>query len=471
MELVACAEHRPTFPEFLGAGWHLPLDRILADFRHTPSKATLFLGTKMHPLRQTGWSGADEVQFESREIPRARFLPRENRWLIDHSDGLVSQFTASPKSAPRAWYRSEVRQGEVTRFRFVYHHGRCTQLLEMRDSHGNCARFEHAPLRGDHATLLLRAISIEGPKRTTLGRLQFSYVLHPISNGHEAVLHSLLLRANGTPPRNQNCSIDYFTPKSKKPRLLRSIRFNDRSGCLFVPAFQEQDGSSPHAQTHGFCPGQSGVRVWHEEQLTLVAEQVEGRNASSTRFALYSRNYPSLLKLRRLRHCRMDLTTAICRLSRNHVIIAAQNQRMPGRFEVLLWQWNSAAQAWVSYRRSVNATALELLEADAGGLRMQVVRDSDPHTCYELHWFDQPRAWTLTSMAPAKPFQPEPNRCPEPLSGAGDLQQEALFARCTLPANAADRELGGATREDHITWKPGELFSSLSVDQDLALIS
>lgn len=463
----AFAEHRPTFPEFLGNAWHLPLDRILADFRRGSDKATLFLGARCLTLRQTGWSGPEEVRFEGPGLQQVRFRPLDNHWTVESGDGTSAVFAASPKSAPRTWYLSEIRQGEQERLRFAYHHGKCTHLLEVRDIHGHCVRFEHAPLRGDHSRLLLRAISVEGPKRSTLARLQLSYVLQRSASGDAARLHSLLLRENGpvSPSRNLRGSFEYFPSRRNRPLLLKAIHFTPRSSQLLVPAGERAEGC-PHPLAHDLGETASSVRVWHEELCTVVAEQVEQAGKRSIALTLYSRRASGPRSRRILRHCQANLDQAHCRISGDQVLIALPSRIKPGWFEVLLWRQRRSSPGWASHRRLVRAASLEFLEPSADGPGLQVVRDTDPFTCLQYHWFDQPRAWSLTCMVPVS--------CGATSAGTSAVlepEQDSLFARRSGSTSPRDADLPELRPEDRIDWRPGELFAGLEAGPDLALIS
>lgn len=468
LHLTAYAEHRPTVPEFLGAAWHLPLHRILADFRRRPGKATLMLHDRSRELRQTGWCGTQDLVFEGAAPQRVRFLPQQNQWTVENPGGLTYLFAAIGKSAPRAWFLSEIRESNEPRFRFAYRHGRYTHLLEVRDGHGHCARFEHAPLRGDHNTLLLRSISIEGPKGATLGRLQLSYVLQPCSSGYEPLLHTLLLRENGASPRSLRCSIDYFPARRNHSRLLKALHFDDRSARLFVPGL-DWKSPVPHPASHTPHSKESAMRVWHEEHLTLIAEQGGRSRSPSARFTLYSRGQPLRVNRRVLRHCLADLDAAICRLAPGLVLVAAPNRLKPGRFEVLLWQWSPSAQRWISHRRTVEAETLEFPEPDSDGAGLEIRRRSDPHTSYRFHWFDKPRAWSLTSMVPSRPLPPDANQSRQTVFP----EQDSLFARRPHAMAGRDCSLveSGLRSEDQIDWQPGELFAGLEDAPELALIS
>jgi hypothetical protein len=270
-------------------------------------------------------------------------------------------------------------------------------------------------------------------------------------------------------PRNLNCSVDYFSEKGKRPRLLKALHFSSSSACFFVPSLREGGDSIPHSKSHPPAPGQSAMRVWHEEHLTMVAEQLEGGSAPSVRLTLYSRGPGCCVSQRALRHCRVDFNDAICHVSHHQVLVAVPNRLNPGRFEVLLWQWSPGSQRWTSYRRALTADTIDFLEPSADGLRLQIVRDADPHTCYEFHWFDQPQAWSLTSIAPACTRAVTPRQCSRPVSGG--VEQQTLFARRSVPAIVPDQRAEHVRAEDQIDWQPGELFASLSEDQCLALIA
>lgn len=467
IRLNAFAEHRPTVPEFLGAGWHLPLDRILANFQRHPGKATLVRGTGSHALRQRGWNGADEVEYEGTGLLRARFRPRDNQWIVESPDGLETTFAASPGTAPRAWFPVTIRRGEDTRFRFAYHHSRCTHLLEMRDADGYCARFEHAPLRGDHSKLLLRAISLEGPKRTTLGRLQFSYAIDQATPGGEAFLQSILVRESGSPPRSFRGTFDYFPARRNRQRLLKALHLNPGASWFFVPG-SRADSGLPHPDCHPPAVGLAHRRVWHEESLTVVVEQIEERGASATTVSLYSRGLAGFSR-RRLRHCQADLEGAICRASGDQVLLAFPNRLHPGRFEVILWRPNAVRRDWVSHRRFLMADEVELAEPfTVSEAVLRVIRKADPHTCYQFQWFDLPRAWSLTCLMPAMRSPAATGRSARIASP--EAEQDALFARRTFPGNDGEPPLITRT-EDQIDWQPDELFSGLGGHQDLALIS
>lgn len=464
---TAFAEHRPTVPEFLGAGWHLPLDRILANFQRNPGKATLFRGPDCHHLRQRGWTGSDEVEYEGAGIPRARFRPRENQWIVETPDGSEIVFAGSPGSAPRTWFPVLIRRGEETCFRFAYHHSRCTHLLEMRDAAGFCARFEHAPLRGDHSKLLLRAISLEGPKRTTLGRLQFSYAIDQTAAGSEAFLQSILVRETGSPPRCFRGSLEYFPARRNRLRLLKALHLNPGASRLFVPGL-EGARELPHPDSHPAAAGASARRIWHEESLTVVVEQTELRGVPGTTLTLYSRGQTGYSR-RSLRHCRADLDGALCRSSGDQVLVAFPNQLVPGRFEVILWRLKPGSPAWVSHRRFLTADEVELVEPFCPGEAMlRVIREADPHTCYQFQWFDLPRAWSLTCLLPAVR---RATRYGRPTRAASaEPEQDTLFARRTSPGNEGEPNSVMRT-EDQIDWQPGELFSGLNAHQCLALIA
>jgi len=466
-EFTALAEDRPTVPEFLGAGWHLPLERIVADFRKGPGQATLLLQGQAHPLSMEGWSDNGEMLFPDRGDLQIRFHPQQDRWTVRHGDGSTRIYAATPKGSPRCWFLSELRRDEFVLLRFLYHHGRIPRLVEIRDHSGYCARFGHGALRGNRSRLLLRGISLDGPQRTTHGRLQLSYALHELQGRQDPVLKSMLIREEANPSRHCRIHLDYFPPRRKRSRLLKSISANSRAATLFVPGWPESAPLRHAPAVTSATPGSK--RFWHREDLTLIAEVGPGGDDVQTTVSIYQRPEGPAVSRTTLRPMRAHLERAQCLLHGHHVVMAVPDRDRHGTLEILLLQLDASGRHWLTHRRTLEAARIDFLPDTVPEIGLRIWRSDDPHTAYEYHWFDQPREWSLTGIQPA---EPEPGNRSPCSSREVEPDQESLFGRYALPSTQTTVDRGSIQEEDRIHWRPDELFSFAGDEPgDLALSS
>lgn len=139
------------------------------------------------------------------------------------------------------------------------------------------------------------------------------------------------------------------------------------------------------------------------------------------------------------------------------MLLVGRNELFETGFEIVLLQ-KKEDDSWMTFRRLLPVEAVRVIAGASDDWSLGGRHPGDAHTEYRYHWFTKPEEWTITGWEPLIPTDYAP------IEEARMPDQDSLFGK-HAPSRGepvSKKETWGRIRpEEHIRWKPGELFADL----------